>query len=83
VDDGVEFAEPVDQVGDRLRLGNARKVADNNVIGAGDLFPGLVCAALRACSTTLCPCSIRSSAAIFPRPSDDPVTKTRAIFESF
>src|SRR5882672_5192246 len=40
-------------------------------------------AALRACSTTLCPCSIRSSAAIFPRPSAEPVTKTRAILGSF
>src|SRR6516162_11178989 len=33
----------------------------------------------RPCKTTSWPCSIRSLAAIIPRPSDDPVTKTRAI----
>src|SRR5450755_4679339 len=36
-------------------------------------------AALRACRTTSWPCSIKSSAAILPRPSAEPVTKTRAI----
>jgi hypothetical protein len=38
-------------------------------------------AALRACRTTLCPCSISSSAAILPRPSAEPVTKTRVILK--
>src|SRR5579872_676208 len=34
---------------------------------------------VRACRTTLCPCSTRSRAAIFPNPSADPVMKTRAM----
>src|SRR5215472_14234796 len=33
----------------------------------------------RPCKTTSWPCAIRSLAAISPRPSDDPVMKTRAI----
>jgi hypothetical protein len=83
VDDGVEVTEPVDLVGDRFRFRNARKIADNDVVG-GDLFPEIVCPrGERACSATACPCSIKSSAAIFPRPSDDPVTNTRAILQSF
>src|ERR1700678_3296302 len=38
---------------------------------------------LRACNTTLWPCSTKSCAAIRPKPSDDPVMKIRAIDISF
>jgi hypothetical protein len=33
---------------------------------------------LRACRTTLCPCSTSSCAAIRPSPSEEPVMNTRA-----
>src|ERR1700722_4195170 len=38
---------------------------------------------LRACNTTLWPCSNKSCAAIRPKPSDEPVMKIRAIDISF
>ena len=38
---------------------------------------------LRACNTTLWPCSTKSFAAIRPKPSDDPVMKIRAINTCF
>src|ERR1700733_5273739 len=50
-----------------------------------DSAPGIAAIAarpresLRACRTTLWPNSVRSWAAIFPKPSEEPVTKTRAI----
>jgi hypothetical protein len=52
VDDGIETAEPVHLVGDGFGLRDARKIADDDVLGAGDLLTGLFRAALRACSTT-------------------------------
>jgi hypothetical protein len=42
VDNGIETTEPVDLLGDGFRLRDARQVADDDVLGAGDLFPGLV-----------------------------------------
>jgi Putative MetA-pathway of phenol degradation len=41
VDYGVEPTEPVHLVGDGLRLRDARQVADDDVVGAGDLLAGL------------------------------------------
>jgi len=82
MDDGVEPAEPVDLVGDGFRLRDVGKVTDDDVLGAPTfLRVSSARAALRACRTTLCPCSISSSAAILPRPSAEPVTKTRAILK--
>ena len=82
MDDGVEPAEPVDLVGDGFRLRDAGKVADDDVLGAATfLRVSSARAALRACRTTVYPCSISSSAAILPRPSAEPVTKTRAILK--
>ena len=41
MDDGVQPAELVDLVGDGFRLGDAGKVADDDVLGAADLLAGL------------------------------------------
>jgi hypothetical protein len=42
VNDGIEITELVDLLGDGSRLRDARQVADDDVLSAGDLFPGLV-----------------------------------------
>src|SRR5262249_34855057 len=80
VDYGVEATELIDLACSGRRCGDGGKPPGDSSLGAGcrsgasRLRPSL-----RPCRTTSCPCSIRSLAAMRPRPSDDPVINTLAM----
>jgi len=80
VDDCIEVAEFIYLRRNVAGLSDARKIANDNFlrsrIAARASRPRC---SLRACKTKLCPCSMRSCAAIRPSPSEDPVMNTRAI----
>jgi hypothetical protein len=71
-------AQRVDLLGDSPHLGEARQVADNDILGL-ERRVSAARASLRACSVTRWPSPTRSRAAIRPRPSDEPVMKMRDI----
>jgi hypothetical protein len=81
VDDGVEIVEPVNLVGDRLRLRDDRKVAYDDILGASNLLSGFV----RTCGVAGVQNDLVSlfDQKLGPRPPVDPVTKTCATPVSF
>src|ERR1700731_3057832 len=79
VDYSVETAEPVDLVGNCSCPSDGREVSGDNSPGAGCCRERVATRpSFRPCNTTSWPWSIRSRAAMRPRPSDDPVMNTRA-----
>src|ERR1700736_3475847 len=79
VDYSVETAEPVDLVGNCSCPSDGREVSGDNSPGAGCCRERVATRpSFRPCNTTSWPWSIRSRAAMRPRPCDDPVMNTRA-----